>query len=281
MGVLDRFYNWQRSTENWAAPKWNVCSPNILSINKFLLDVWGGKILGCHLDRSIVGGQTPSSHAYGAASDWGWSVDTHKGPGRAVLLNEVIPFLIDNSAELGVQAIHDYQSSRIWRSWRSAAEGGPGWRTQAAGSQMGQSWAQWIHVEVHKEFWGDGRPVTERLGVGMWSPWGPNRVVDTREGRGVPARLRGGVEVTVARPGFMPVGAKGYDAHITVINPAAGGFITAWGAGVRPTVSQVNYATGSGVTNNGCTILVAADGSFKLYAHKDCDVTVDIVGFYR
>lgn len=281
MGVLDRFYNWQYSKEDWQAPQWNVCSPNLVVLHRFLLDVWGGKNLGCHLDRNIVGGSTPSSHAYGAGADWGWDPFTHNGPGRSVLLSEVVPFLIDNSAELGVQAIHDYQGSRIWRSWRPASQGGAGWRPQSKASQMGQEWARWIHVEVHKDFWGDRRPVTERLGVAMWGAWGPNRVVDTREKRGVPARLAAGKEVTVLRPGFMPAGVKGYDAHVTVVNPTDRGFLTVWSQGARPNVAQVNYPPGMGATNVGVTIPVASDGSFRLYANRDCDVTVDIVGYFR
>jgi hypothetical protein len=193
----------------------------------------------------------------------------------------VIPFLIDFSEELGVQAIHDYQRSRIWRppghSGRPA--GSDGWRDQPQGSQMGRDWARWIHIETHIDHWSDNRPVHERF-KGMRFNWGPARIVDTRQGQGLTRRLNPAQTVTVHRNALVPADATALDTHITVINAPQNGFITCWGSGSRPTISQLNYR-GNEVVNNAVTVPVAADGSFRLYAHGGGDITVDVVGYFR
>lgn len=159
MTVATDFYDWQRSPIPPASAPYDKCSPNLVSLQKYMMKRWGGKSLGCFSNRNIKGGDVPSSHAYGAARDWRWE---DPGPGRARLLAEVIPFLIENSAQLGIQAIHDYVGCRIWRANRSGDANG-GWKKQEPGSQMGQSWAKWLHIEVNKRQWADGRSVEEKL----------------------------------------------------------------------------------------------------------------------
>jgi hypothetical protein len=59
-------------------------------------------------------------------------------------------WLIDNSKELGVNAIHDYLTSRIWYPSR-------GWHT--ASIQDGD----WLHIEVLPGAYSDGRTVDAKL----------------------------------------------------------------------------------------------------------------------
>lgn len=158
MGQIDaaEFNNWQRDT-GWDRAPYNRASPNLVSLLAYLIDRWGGASLGIHGDRPIRGGQSPSSHAFGAALDWRWGAhpDVHfpnGSLGRAVIDNEVLPFLIDNSEQLGVQAIHD--QGRIWRPTRT-----PRWKPYDTG------YGPWLHIETSKEKWGDGRPVPERISV--------------------------------------------------------------------------------------------------------------------
>jgi hypothetical protein len=282
MAVIDKFYDWQASGLDPFASKWNTCSPNLTQIRSYLIRVWGGANLGCHVDRTIVGGSTYSSHAYGAAFDWGWDIQNHKGPGRHVLDDKVLPFLIGQSKELGVQAIHDYQQCRIWRPMGHSGRpvDGDGWKTQPVGAQMGQDSSRWIHVETHIDHWADNQTVEERLSDGMRFNWGPARLVDTRIGQGVTKRLIPAQTVTVFRNGLVPAEANALDAHITVINATQNGYITVWPSGTRPTIAQVNYRANT-IENNGVTIPLAADGSFRLYAHGGGDITVDVVGYYR
>jgi hypothetical protein len=282
MAVIQKFYNWQQSPLDPLVARWNVCSPNLIQIRDYLVRCWGGQNLGCHQDRSIVGGASKSSHSYGAALDWGWDVTAHRGPGRHTLDATILPFLINNSKELGVQALHDYQKSRIWRpmGFSGRPADGDGWKLQPAGSQMGQDWARWIHVETHLDEWPEIRSVDERVGEGMRFNWGPARLVDTRKGQGLTRKLNPAETVTVHRNGTVPAEATALDAHITVINATQNGYITVWPTGTRPGVSQVNYRANE-IVNNGVTIPLAADGSFRLYAHGGGDITVDVVGYFR
>ena len=165
MTVQARFFDWSRSGLNWDAPPWESCSPNLRAIDAELNRRWGkARNLGCHHDRNIVGGGSISTHAYGAALDWRWGDVAD----RAKLLDEIIPWLVSNSAELGVQAIHDYAGDCIWRppgtSGRSAS--GSGWKIQnGAGGQMGKSSSVWLHIETHRDSYFDATPVVDRLGT--------------------------------------------------------------------------------------------------------------------
>jgi len=73
----------------------------------------------------------------------------------------VLPWLVEHSEELGIQAIHDYYGARIWRSVR---EGGKrGWKAQPVKADMGASWAKWLHIETTKRGWKDGSRVDGRI----------------------------------------------------------------------------------------------------------------------
>lgn len=162
MTVQTEFHSWQESPRE---PDPNMCSPINVTYMAYLTGTWGGQNLGCYASRPIIGGSTPSSHSSGSACDWRYE---DPGPGRTVLLNEILPFLIDNSLELGIQAIHDYVGCRIWRPPGTSgrpSEPSPecGWKAQSPGSQMGQSWAKWIHVECLDSRWLDIRSVEEML----------------------------------------------------------------------------------------------------------------------
>lgn len=182
MTVMDKFFNWQDSGLDFNDPRFEKCQPACRTLEDFMMYVWGGQLLGCHGDRDIIGGSKPSTHAYGAAPDWRYE---NPGIGRQRMLDEVIPFLIDNSAELGIQAIHDYAGSRIWRPPGTSGRGptGTGWLKQKAGSQMGQSWALWLHIEIHIDDIDDGRPVVDKLGLTPGEPheppaWEPPPVIE-------------------------------------------------------------------------------------------------------
>lgn len=148
------------------------CSPINTTWNAYLLNRWGGQNLGCYAARPVVGGSSPSTHGSGAANDWRYQ---DPGIGRSRMLNEVMPWLINNSRELGLQAIHDYVGCRIWRP--PGTSGRPsqpspdsGWRQQTPGSQMGQSWALWLHLECLNTRWNDTRSVNEMLGAASGQP---------------------------------------------------------------------------------------------------------------
>lgn len=167
MTVNKHFHNWQKD-DRWDEEPFEQASPNLVKILEYLEAKWGGLSLGIHHDRPIRSGSSPSSHAFGAALDWRWDSDLS----REELEDEVLPFLILNSKELGVQAIHD--QGRIWRSSRSTPTGG-GWRSYDTG------YGAWIHVETTDTDWGDDTPVTDRLAdlppdqepAPQWPPYNP------------------------------------------------------------------------------------------------------------
>jgi hypothetical protein len=114
--------------------------PGMLALKAYVLSRFGGADLGIlsKPPRPMRGKSTPSLHNWGMAWDWRWQ---NPGPGRAVA-EQVIAFCLDNTDTLGVQAVHDYQAGRYWKSYG-------GWRpgTPSATTGMGQPWGQWLHIE--------------------------------------------------------------------------------------------------------------------------------------
>ena len=162
MTVQVQFSSWQTNPKQ---PDPKVCSPCCKQWWEFLRIRWGGANLGCYAKRPVVGGSSLSSHASGAALDWRYA---NPGPGRQELTRLILPWLLANSQELGLQAVHDYFGDRIWRppgtSGRPAGPVGNGWKKQyGAGGQMGETWATWLHLEVHPSRWSDTRPVEEMI----------------------------------------------------------------------------------------------------------------------
>lgn len=135
-------------------------SPNLVAIAAHITAQWPGtRSLGIGGVRRQRGSANRwSVHSWRAALDLSW-----RGLPRAVAL-EIIDWLIANSAELGVQAVHDYVGGRIWRSVRPG--GKSGWLTQRKSADgMGQPWGDWLHIETTEQAWADARPVAARLGT--------------------------------------------------------------------------------------------------------------------
>jgi len=156
--VQTTFTSWQDGRQ--PGPPFNHDSPNLVALRDYLLKRYGGQNLGCYGIRPVRLGSAWSSHSFGAALDWRWA---NPGPGRDVLEQEILPWLIANSAELGIDAVHDYVGCRIWRSNRGDGLGAY-WKPQPKDSAgMGQSWAQWLHIETTELAWGDARPVDAKV----------------------------------------------------------------------------------------------------------------------
>lgn len=150
MTVARTLTNWQQLPAS-KLKNYPKASPALVAIRTFVLAVFGGANLGLYGVRETRHGGSLSSHAFGAAWDW-----SYRGAGRAKAV-ELIEWLIANSAELGVQAIHDYQAGRIWHAGR-------GWKPQPTDRYgMGQAWGDWLHIEVNAEQWADGRPVADKV----------------------------------------------------------------------------------------------------------------------
>jgi len=151
MTVASSFVSWNRGRTPGAP--FTKASPNLLLLSAELRARWNMKNLGCYVVRPVRGGTSWSSHAFGAAVDLGYG-ERHGGPGLAVVEADVLPWLIENSAELGIQRIHLYQRTRYW-------EAGRGWVDKSPGAGN-----DWIHVETHPDRWADITPIAQRLSEG-------------------------------------------------------------------------------------------------------------------
>lgn len=152
-----RFYNWQKAVATDYV-KFRKESPNLVALKDYLCKRWGGSSVGILNKRPIRGGTSPSSHTFGAALDWRYG-DTVGN--RHKVETEVLPWLVEHSEELGIQAIHDYYGAKIWRSKRDG--GKRGWKAQPVKADMGASWAKWLHIETTKRGWKDGSRVDGRI----------------------------------------------------------------------------------------------------------------------
>lgn len=63
--------------------------------------------------------------------------------------------------------------------------------------------------------------------------------------------------------------------NVTVVGANGDGFVTVWGDGARPDVSNVNYATGDTIANS-AWVPVANDGTIQVYCYRGCDILIDV-----
>ena len=80
-------------------------------------------------------------------------------------------------------------------------------------------------------------------------------------------------------PGFVPLlGVGAVSLNITVTNPDASGFVTAYPCGTRELVANVNYLAGQTVAN-AAVVPVSATGTVCFYSLVPTDIVVDINGW--
>jgi peptidoglycan hydrolase-like protein with peptidoglycan-binding domain len=165
MTKATEYFNWQAA--GTADPHYNKsAAPALVSLKTGLMARYGGQDLGCFGVRDVRGGGAISTHAFGAAWDWRYmNADGTGLLGRAATVNTVLPLLINNSTELGIQLIVDYIGCRSWNANRSADKFG-GWKPGKPDPYgMGKGWAGWLHIEVNPHAWSDGRSMADKLGV--------------------------------------------------------------------------------------------------------------------
>ena len=121
--------------------------------------------------------------------------------------------------------------------------------------------------------------------VPTYHPVTPARILDTRTGNGAPpARLgpEGFLALQVTGRGGVPEsGVSAVVLNVTVTEPTAVSFLTAWPAGAnRPLASNLNYAAGQTVANL-VTVKVGTDGKVILLNHAgSTHVIADVAGWY-
>ncbi|WP_153882800.1 hypothetical protein [Streptomyces sp. CB01881] len=120
-----------------------------------------------------------------------------------------------------------------------------------------------------------------------YTPAGPARLLDTRDGTGVDSAAKvlpdHSVRVKIAGNAGVPAGATAVALNITVTDPVGGaGHIIAFPDGTeRPTTSNVNYTEGQTVPNL-AIVPVGADGYVTLYNRGAASVNLiaDIAGYF-
>ena len=140
---------------------------------------------------------------------------------------------------------------------------------------------------------------TSLSGAGLYNPLATAaRICDTRAGN--PSGLSGGaaqcngtanagerlaaggvLTVTVAGNGGVPAtGVSAVVLNVTVVNPAAAGYLTAYPQGTTaPTASSLNYQAAETLPNR-VIVPVSATGQVSITANQATDVLVDVSGWY-
>ncbi len=115
----------------------------------------------------------------------------------------------------------------------------------------------------------------------------PERYLDTRPGTstfdsgdlpGAPVAADSAYCLTVAGRGQLSPTASAVQLNVTVVQPAAGGFITVYPKGVaRPNASNLNYAAGQIIAGS-VAATVGQDRQICLYTERAVDLIVDVAG---
>jgi hypothetical protein len=136
-------------------------------------------------------------------------------------------------------------------------------------------------------------------GAGLYNPLStPARICDTRPGNpsgltggqaqcnganntGDPLVANGVLDVQVDGNGGVPTsGVAAVVLNVTVVDPSAAGYLTAYPEGQRaPVASNVNFTAGEVVPNR-VIVPVSATGQISLTANVATNVVVDVSGWY-
>jgi hypothetical protein len=141
-----------------------------------------------------------------------------------------------------------------------------------------------VHVIVDViGFYDDGQLADGTHDGLRFTPLAPFRIVDSRNGYGMPGALGQQATARIAPP-FLPPATAAVALNITAVSPTATTFITAWPTGgPRPTVSTLNPSAGQIIPN--AAIVTLGDGNaFNLFNNLgSVHIVVDQVGnfYYR
>ena len=126
---------------------------------------------------------------------------------------------------------------------------------------------------------------------GPYSPLPPARICDTRAGNpsgltgsaaqcnGLTIPTAGTRTINVAGSFGVPADATAVVLNVTVVNPIASGYVTAYPAGAAvPTASNINYVGGQ-VVPNLVEVGVGTAGQVSFFASLKTDLVVDVEGY--
>ncbi|MET9320721.1 hypothetical protein ABZX75_11125 [Streptomyces sp. NPDC003038] len=118
-----------------------------------------------------------------------------------------------------------------------------------------------------------------------FTPYGPTRLLDTRNGTGATKGKVPGYGTTRLKAGGngkIPAGVTAVALNVTAPNATSGGHVTVYGSGgERPTTSNVNFEPGQTVPNL-VIVPVGQDGCVNLYngGWEPVDLIADVTGYF-
>ncbi|WP_329381016.1 hypothetical protein OG625_16385 [Streptomyces sp. NBC_01351] len=120
--------------------------------------------------------------------------------------------------------------------------------------------------------------------LGTYKPIAPTRLMDTREGLGVPkAKVGAAGTVTLQVAGVSGIPASGVTAvvlNVTATEPTAGSFVSVFPAGtVRAGASNLNFTAGQTIPN--LVVVPVVNGKVSFYNHSgSVHLIADVAGYY-
>lgn len=118
---------------------------------------------------------------------------------------------------------------------------------------------------------------------GLFVPLPPMRTFDTRSEFEPSGHVgsRETVTALVAPSAGVPADAAAAVFNITVTDPAARGFVTAWpSASEQPDVSNVNVSKAGETRANAAILSVDDTGRLGIFSHSEAHVLADVFGYY-
>ena len=127
-------------------------------------------------------------------------------------------------------------------------------------------------------------PAVATVNVARFTSLPPERILDTRSGKGVRAGVvRGGtsIDLQVTGAGGVPVGVTAVAFNLTATEAGAAGYVTAWPSGSpRPTVSNINLPRPGATVANLVVVAVPPSGLVSLFSLSDVHLLADVAGYW-
>ncbi|MER7461417.1 PKD domain-containing protein [Streptomyces sp. NPDC097981] len=127
--------------------------------------------------------------------------------------------------------------------------------------------------------------VAVTTGGSDYTPYGPTRLLDTRNGTGAPKTKvapYSSAHLKIGGNGGIPAGVTAVVLNVTVTNTTSGGHVTAFADGDdKPSTSNVNFVPGQTVPNL-VIVPVGENGYVNLYngGWESVDLIADVTGYF-
>ena len=108
--------------------------------------------LGTHVVRRKRGKSTYSVHSTGRAADLSWRGGKYRGSGKYEDAEKMMSFLVENAAELEIEAVFDYYPKPWGRGYKCDRDA---WRVYKKKAFSGVPGGDWVHIEISNRYASD------------------------------------------------------------------------------------------------------------------------------